>query len=332
MIHFAWPWIFLLLPLPWLVRRLAPAAPPASGGVLYAPFAPYLAASAGSSARPPRLGRTLALLLIWLLLLAAAARPQWLGEPGELPETGRNLMLAADLSGSMETPDLSPQGEEVTRLDVVKGVAGEFIERRQGDRVGLILFGSQAYLQAPLTFDRITVRQLLDQSMIGIAGRETAIGDAIGLAVKRMRQAPAGQAVMILLTDGANTAGQVAPRQAATLAAQAGLKIYTIGIGAETMRVRGLFGSHRVNPSADLDEETLKFIATTTGGRFFRAEDLNALKAVYQQIDALEPAAGSSRLVRPVTSLYPWPLAGALLLSLLLALAGLWHQPRRGGA
>ncbi len=268
------------------------------------------------------------LLLIWLLLLTAAARPQWLGEPTELPETGRNLMLAADLSGSMETPDLDIDGEQATRLDAVKSVAGAFIERRKGDRIGLILFGSQAYLQAPLTFDRTTVHRLLNQAMIGIAGRETAIGDAIGLAIKRLRQAPEGMAVLILLTDGANTAGRVPPRQAAELAAQAGLKIYTIGIGAEKMRVRGLFGSRIVNPSADLDEETLGYIADTTGGKYFRARDLEALQGVYQQIDALEPVAGGSRLVRPITSLYPWPLSGSLLLSLFTALTLLWSSTR----
>ncbi len=254
------------------------------------------------------------------------------GRATELPETGRNLILAADLSGSMESPDLDIGGEQVTRLDVVKKVAGAFIERRQGDRVGLILFGSQAYLQAPLTFDRTTVRHLLDQAMIGIAGRETAIGDAIGLAIKRLRQAPEGMAVLILLTDGANTAGRVPPRQAADLAAQAGLKIYTIGIGAERMRVRGLFGSRTVNPSADLDEEMLTYIADTTGGHYFRARDLEALQAVYRQIDTLEPAAGGSRVVRPITSLYPWPLGAALLLSMIFALAALRSPLQQGAA
>ncbi|MES9855107.1 MAG: VWA domain-containing protein [Sedimenticola sp.] len=328
MIHFAWPWLFLLLPLPWLLRRWLPAAAPAQGGVLYAPFAPSLAAVGTSAAVRPSPVRIVTLLLIWLLLLTAAARPQWLGEPTELPETGRNLMLAADLSGSMETPDLDIDGEQATRLDAVKSVAGAFIERRKGDRIGLILFGSQAYLQAPLTFDRTTVHRLLNQAMIGIAGRETAIGDAIGLAIKRLRQAPEGMAVLILLTDGANTAGRVPPRQAAELAAQAGLKIYTIGIGAEKMRVRGLFGSRIVNPSADLDEETLGYIADTTGGKYFRARDLEALQGVYQQIDALEPVAGGSRLVRPITSLYPWPLSGSLLLSLFTALTLLWSSTR----
>ena len=324
MIQFAWPWLLVLLPAPWVVWRWWPAAPETGGGALFAPFASGLGAAeaASRSANPVRWRQWLA-MLAWICLLAAAARPQWLGAPFAMPQTGRNLMLAIDVSGSMETPDLALNGSQATRLDVVKQVAGEFVEQRSGDRVGLILFGSQAYLQAPLTFDHITVRHFLDEAVIGVAGRETAIGDAIGLAVKRLRQAPGKQAVLILLTDGQNTAGNVSPRQAAQLAAQSGLRIYTIGIGADRMRVRGLFGSRQVNPSADLDEATLKAIAETTGGRYFRARDRADLKAVYAQIDELEPVAGKGRVVRPVTALYPWPLGTALLLSLLCAAAPL---------
>ena len=210
-------------------------------------------------------------------------------------------------------------GSQANRLEVVKQVAGEFVENRAGDRVGLILFGSQAYLQAPLTFDHVTVRHFLDEAVIGVAGRETAIGDAIGLGVKRLREAPGGEAVLILLTDGQNTAGAVSPRQAAELAAQTGLRIHTIGIGAERMRVRGLLGTRLVNPSADLDEATLRAIAETTGGRYFRARSREDLEDVYARLDELEPVAGESHVVRPVTALYPWPLGVALLLSLLLA-------------
>jgi Ca-activated chloride channel family protein len=214
---------------------------------------------------------------------------------------------------------MDPSGEEVSRLDVVKQVAGEFISRRAGDRVGLILFGSQAYVQSPLTFDRTTVRTLLDESVIGIAGKQTALGDAIGLAVKRMREAPGERAVLVLLTDGANTAGRVSPDQAATLAARAGLTIYTIGVGADRMRVPSLFGDRVVNPSADLDEKTLRAIADTTGGTYFRATDREALTGVYEQLDAIESVKSAGRVSRPVTPLYPWPLAAAFLLSLVSA-------------
>jgi len=322
MIHFAWPWLFLLLPLPWLMRRLLP--PAETGGALFAPFAARLELAGGHQGSDrPRPWRRYTALLVWLCLLLAAARPQWLGEPFSLPQSGRNLMLAIDVSGSMETADMDINGSQATRLDLVKQVAGDFIEQRSGDRVGLILFGTHAYLQSPLTFDHVTVRHFLDEAVIGLAGRETAIGDAIGLAVKRLRKAPGGRSVLILLTDGQNTAGSVGPRQAARLAAQSGLRIYTIGIGAERMRVRGLLGSQLINPSADLDEPTLKAIAKLTGGRYFRARDLQDLRAVYAQLDRLEPVADKGRVVRPVAVLYPWPLGIAFVLSLLMAAGSL---------
>jgi len=318
-IHLAWPWCLLLLPLPWLVRYGWPQTTAGAGAALFAPFAIGLADGSGGTGRSaPARWRLWLAVLAWLCLLAAAVRPQWLGEPVTLPQTGRNLVLAIDVSGSMETPDLALDGSQSTRLDVVKQVAGDFVEHRGGDRVGLILFGTRAYLQAPLTFDHVTVDRFLEEAVIGVAGRETAIGDAIGLAVKRLRKAPGGQAVLILLTDGRNTAGAVSPRQAAELAAQTGLRIYTIGIGAEQMRVQGLLGSRLVNPSADLDEATLKAIAQATGGRYFRARSRADLEQVYAQLDELEPVAGDGRMVRPVTALYHWPLGAALLLSLLL--------------
>ena len=320
MIHFAWPWMLLLLPLPWLVRRWWPPATDRGTAALFAPFALGLAGNSDVSPASGVVRWRLGLAaFIWLCLLVAAARPQWLGEPAPLPQTGRNLVLAIDVSGSMETPDLALDGSQATRLDVVKQVAGDFIENRSGDRVGLILFGSQAYLQAPLTFDHVTLRHFLEEAVIGVAGRETAIGDAIGLAVKRLREAPGGEAVLVLLTDGQNTAGAVSPRQAAKLAAQTGLRIHTIGIGAEQMQVRGLLGPRRVNPSANLDETTLRAIAETTGGRYFRARNRDDLVEVYKRLDELEPVTGNSQLVRPVTALFPWPLGVAMLLSLLLA-------------
>lgn len=321
MIEIDWPWIFLLLPLPLLVRFLVPKARLAESAALYAPFVLDLEVTDSSGAAlKSRLLRLLTASLIWILLVTAASDPHWLGEPVELPETGRSLMLAVDISDSMKTPDLDYTGSEATRLDVVKNVAGDFLERRIGDRLGLILFGSEAYIQTPLTFDRATVHILLNEAMIGLAGPRTAIGDAIGLAVKRLREAPKGKAVLILITDGANTAGMVPPRRAADLAATIGLRIHTIGVGAERMYVSSLLGTRAVNPSMDLDEETLKYIADTTGGVYFRATDRRALQDIYHTLDELEPMEAGSRVVRPVTSLYPWPLSAALGLSLAWAL------------
>jgi len=204
----------------------------------------------------------------------------------------------------------------VERLTAVKAVAGDFIERREGDRIGLILFGAQAYLQTPLTFDRKTVRTLLFEAAVGLAGRETAIGDAIGLAVKRLRDQPAESRVLILLTDGANTTGSIQPLKAAELAARAGVRIYTIGVGSE---VRGPFGLPMAG--ASIDEGTLRTIAKTTGGQYFRARDVAGLQAIYSMLDELEPAASDEQTFRPVKELFQWPLATALLLSALLGLA-----------
>ncbi len=327
MLHLAWPWLLLLLPAPWLAARLLPPVAGRSGGVLFFPAAGALA-DTGAARAPHAARRWLrwGALLCWTLLVLAAARPQWTGPPVELPQSGRNLMLAVDVSGSMGNTDLEPSGR-VSRLDLVKRVAAGFIRRRAGDRVGLILFGTQAYLQAPLTLDRQTVARLLDDAVVGIAGRQTAIGDAIGMALKRMRAAR-GPMVLILLTDGANTAGHVAPRKAAELAARQGLRIYTIGVGARAQQVQGPFGTRWMVPDSDLDEDTLKAIARITGGRYFRATDRQALEAIYHRIDALEPVVRGSRSLRPVDELFAWPLGAALLLSLLLA-ALAW---RRGWA
>jgi len=323
MIQFAWPWLFLLLPLPWLARRLLPPADLGMSSALRAPFLDELD-------RLPRTAQTLrvgrkhvlwAAALAWLLLVAASARPQWLGEPIEQTVSGRDLMLAVDLSGSMEITDFMLQGRQVDRLTATKAVAGQFIERRVGDRIGLILFGDKAYLQAPLTFDRKTVHTLLDESAIGLAGEKTAIGDAIGLAIKRLKDNPDKQRALILLSDGANTAGAVSPLQAADLAAKEGLKIYTIGVGADEMVVRDFFGTRKVNPSEDLDEDTMTALASKTGGRYFRARDTAELAEIYNLLDTLEPVERDRRYFRPHIELYPWPLGCALILAAALSLA-----------
>ncbi|MFQ5589271.1 MAG: VWA domain-containing protein, partial [Nitrospiria bacterium] len=305
MIHFEWPWLFLLIPLPWFVRLFFPAVAPARDAALRVPFLEEFEA-AKSGVNKIKVGRGIVWIagLAWLLLVMASARPQWLGDPVTLPMQGRNLMLAVDLSGSMEVKDFELNGRQVNRLIATQSVAGAFIERRAGDRLGLILFGKQAYLQTPLTFDRATVQTLLSEAVIGLAGQETAIGDAIGLAVKRLRKNDGGQRVLILLTDGANTAGEVEPIKAAELAAAEGLKIYTIGIGADEMTVRSLFGSRKVNPSSDLDEATLSAIAEKTGGRYFRAKNTAEFEEIYRLLDELEPVEQEKQFFRPTRALY----------------------------
>lgn len=317
MIGFQWPWLLLLLPLPLLLQRLMPPVLVSESAALRVPD-PGAFEQGGpqvSETRPSRAVVFWAAFAAWGLLVTAAARPIWSGEPVQLPVSGRDLMLAVDLSGSMSTADFILGGRQISRLAATQSIAGEFIERRVGDRLGLILFGRQAYVQTPLTFDRSTVRQLLFEAAIGLAGKETAIGDAIGLAVKRLRDDQAQSRVLILLTDGANTAGEVEPLKAAHLAADAGLTIYTIGIGADEMLVDTLFARQRINPSRDLDEKTLRGIAEATGGRYFRARDTEELKEIYRLLDQLEPMAKEQETFRPQRALFHWPLALALLIA-----------------
>ncbi len=305
MIHVAWPLMILFLPLPWLVRRYWPEA--TQGSALFLPFAAgvaHLSAKRTFSSR-----RNLLFSLVWLLLIAAAMRPQWLDEPLPVPVTGRQMMLAVDVSGSMATRDMG-----ASRLGVVKKVAGDFIKNRHGDQVGLILFGTQPYLQSPISADLSTVSEFLREAMVGIAGQQTAIGDAIGLALKVMlanRAKSKGEMVLILLTDGGNNAGMMDPISAAKIAASSGMRIYTIGVGAEVRQ--GFFG---MSGNADLDENTLKEIARITGGEYFRATDADALDRVYARIDRLEPSSGPDQWYRPHREWFVWPLALALLLSI----------------
>ncbi|QEY13433.1 VWA domain-containing protein [Cellvibrio sp. KY-YJ-3] len=325
MFEMHWPWLLLLAPLP-LVMVFIPAKKRIEAA-LRVPFYQHASqleqhSKLGINKRPAKL---LALWLIWICCLFAATNPQWVGEPTSMPSSGRDLLMAVDISGSMEQTDMAIAGRRVTRLMAVKKVIGDFVVRRNSDRMGLILFGAQAYLQAPLTYDRKTVNQLLQEAQIGFAGRETAIGDAIGLAVKRLRDRPDASRVLVLLTDGANTAGQLSPDKATELAQQAKIKIYTIAFGAESMEVPGIFGSRTVNPSRDLDEPTMVNIAEKTGGKYFRARNLEELDNIHRELDRLEPIEMETETFRPVQTLFYWPLAIAFLLSLLLACLHIWQ-------
>ncbi len=309
MITFSWPWLFALLPLPFLLRYILPAATSNNDAALRVPYLDDFTSEQTSPARQGlRRWPLLVYFLLWLSLLCAAAKPQWIGEPIELPVSGRDLMLAIDLSGSMDHT-FTHSFRSVTKLQATKAVAGEFIDKRVGDRIGLILFGEQAYVQAPLTFDRVTVKTLLFEAVTGLAGKATAIGDAIGLAVKRLDTQHNKDRVLILLTDGVSNAGEMRPEKAAEIAAEKGLKIHTIGIGS-----RG---------SRELNEYTLKTIAAKTGGRYFRAHDVNELQQIYAVIDKLEPVERDTQSYRPTWSLFYWPLGIALLLAALLAIASL---------
>jgi len=320
---FAWPWWLLALPLPLLARWLLPAARDASAA-LKVPFGERLDAIAAVGGRSLRGGSAGWLLwLAWALLCIAAARPQQLGEAVQPPQVGRDMMLALDLSGSMSEPDMALNDAPVDRLTAAKAVLADFLDRRVGDRIGLIVFGRRAYVLTPLTLDRDTVRDQLKDSVVGLAGQETAIGDAVGLAVKRLREQPSGQRVLILLTDGVNTAGALDPNKAAELARDHQVRIHTIAFGGDGSL--SLFGFKIAVPGGDpLDETSLRAIAQTTGGRFFRARDTAELAGIYAEIDRIEPVQRPGKAVRPRIERYVWPLAGAFGLALL---AFVW--PRR---
>ncbi len=321
MYEFLWWWLFLLLPLPLFIRYwLKPAEQHEGGRALRIPFLEEFQQSQQLLGKSwhSRLALLLA-TLAWLMLVAAAARPVWIGDPVAIPMAGRDLMLAVDLSGSMQEQDFILNNHVVDRLTATKAVASEFIDKRKGDRIGLILFGDQAYVQVPLTFDRQTVLQLLNEAFLTLAGERTAIGDAIGLALKRLQNSPEKNRVLILLTDGANTAGSVSPLEAADMAASAGLKIYTVGIGSENEQLRNMFGFQLMNPSADLDEKALKAIAKKTGGEYFRARDTEEMQQIYADLDRLEPVTKESETWRPQQELFRWPLLAAFVLSLLTA-------------
>ena len=315
---------FYLLPLPWLVYTFLPANKKQQAAIHVPFFHSLEALSNNSLSRQGKMNKVnlCSLVLIWLLLLTAAASPKWIGDDITLESSGRDLLLAVDLSKSMAREDMIIKGEPSNRLIAVKAVIADFLERRKGDRVGLILFADQAYVQAPLTFDKNTVKQFLLESEIGFAGSNTAIGDAIGLSIKRLKNRPANRHVLILVTDGANTAGAVKPLPAAKLAAENNITIYTIGVGAEEMIRQGLlgFGNRRINPSADLDEQTLQSIANITGGQYFRARNPEELLDIYKLLDELEPIEGKAQTFRPVKKLFFWPLAIALVISFLLAI------------
>jgi len=309
MLSWQWPWMFALIPLPFILRMIVPERKQEPDAIRV-PFYHDLYALNQKNQRSaaPRWLQALFMLLIWCCLVTAAARPSWIGDPVPLPQEGRDLMMAVDISQSMQEQDMQVRSGYATRITAVKAVVGDFIENRVGDRIGLILFGQQGYLQTPLTFDTQTVKQQLDEAQLGFAGNATAIGDAIGLAIKTLRDRPAESRVLILLTDGANTAG-TDPNEAMKIADEANIRIHTVGIGAP----------RRGRPSADNDERLLSDIATRTGGEYFRARDPNELQTIYAQLDRLEPMP-EEQTFRPSISLTYWPLGFALVLSAVIAI------------
>lgn len=314
MLSFAWWWAFLLLPLPLLVYFFAPPAP--NQEAIRLPFVP------AEDAQTPSLSKLLKILAImtWVMTVTALARPVWLGDPIEFHPKHRDMMLVVDLSYSMSQEDMKQGDDFIDRLTAVKQVVGDFIDKRTGDRLGLVLFADHAYLQTPLTLDKNTVKQQLNRTVLKLIGTQTAIGEGIGLATKTFIDSDAPQRVMVLLSDGSNTAGVIDPIEATKIAKQYGATIYTIGVGAGEMVVKDFFFERTVNTAQDLDEKTLTNIAEMTGGQYFRARDSQDLANIYNEINKLEPITSVSQTWRPQSEWFTLPLAIALFLSMLLAI------------
>ena len=318
MINFELPWLFIALPLP-IIMYLLPAKNTSSVAALKIP---QLISGINSGVQIDNKNRLplVILSIVWSLLVISATQPQWLGDAVDIPTEGREMMIAVDLSGSMQIEDMQINGRSADRLTMLKVVLGNFIQRRVGDRLGLILFADDAYMQTPMTYDRKTVNQMLDESVLGLVGKKTAIGDAIALAAKRFDNKEDSNRVLLLLTDGQNTAGKITPEEALELAVAKNITIYTIGIGADSMIQRSLFGNRRVNPSSELDEKSLQNIADKTNGRYFRARDSQGMEDIYHLLDELEPVEQEQQQMRPLTALFQWPLAAAFILSILYLL------------
>lgn len=323
-LQFLWPFVFLLLPLPFILRRLLTPHDKDEQAIWMPVIDRYQSLEEASFA----VKRVLPMIfwsLCWFLLVFACARPVWITEYPGLPVSGRDLIIAVDLSESMHQTDFELGGQQVNRLVAAQAVAGEFIDKRVGDRIGLVVFGNQAYFYTPMTHDRQTVQILLQETTIGLAGSKTAIGDAIGLVVKHLNESRAEQRILILMTDGANTAGDIPPDVAARMAAKYGLKIYTIGIGegespSTDEEFELDFGSN------GLDEGMLREIAQITGGIYFRASDTRQLGAIYAEIDQLEPVKNIGETLFETKSLFFYPLIVCFALLFLAQFIERWKR------
>lgn len=303
------PWVLVLLPLPWLIFFFLPYAKSSFMHALPVPFFAFICSPLAKNKTHSKPGKYFYFftLLYWLLLLALAG-PQWVGQPMRTAQQGRNIFLILDISGSMELPDMILNHNQATRLDVVKNAAINFINTRSTDHLGLILFGSQAYLQTPLTYDHANLLKRIEDASVGLAGKTTSIGDAIGLGIKKLQTAPFQGRVIILLTDGANNSGILTPMRAAALAKTENIKIYTIGLSSEgsAQDLTSLFYS--IQKGADLDEDTLKSIAKKTNGKYFLATNHQSLSKIYKTIDKLETTHQESAPVKPIVEYYPYLL------------------------
>ena len=309
MFTFAYNWVLILLPLPWLVWVFLPARKMPQVSVRV-PFGDRLriASSEVSVVRKAtrNLYSAIAPAVSWILVVTALAKPQWLEPPITRDLPTRDLLLLVDLSGSMQQEDFTNNtGMKVDRLTAVKEVLGDFLLRREGDRVGLVVFGDSPFLQAPFSTDLSLARQLLEETAIGMAGPRTAFGDAIGLGVNLFEKSDVPAKTMIALTDGNDTKSQVPPIEASRVARQRGIRIHTVAIGDPTT-----VGEEK------LDTETLQAVAEGSGGEYFFAGDREQLAGIYRELDKIETRQVNVISHRPRRDLFFWPLLAALVIGL----------------
>lgn len=325
--HFANPQAAWLLLLPLVVYFMFPAIKKTYGDALKVPFLADIkqiqsVSGKGISFKPAVFSaiKIFLLALVWVLMVFALCRPQWVGKPIPVKNEGREILLVVDISNSMSEEDFQYKNKMYSRLTAVKNVIDNFIDKRTSDRIGLVLFGTQAYLQAPLTYDKQSVKEILWNADSGMAGNSTSIGDAVGVALKNLAESEGKpeNKVIILLTDGENNDGSLSLPQAIALAKEEGVKIYTIGAGSDSENFFGGLFSIPVNTG--LDEESLQALAEETKGNYFRAKDVNSLFQIYNEIDKLEPMTSEGRYVQEVKELYPYAAAMALILFMILVL------------
>lgn len=325
--HFANPQAAWLLLLPLVVYFMFPAIKKTYGDALKVPFLADIkqiqsVSGKGISFKPAVFSaiKIFLLALVWVLMVLALCRPQWVGKPIPVKNEGREILLVVDISNSMSEEDFQYKNKMYSRLTAVKNVIDNFIDKRTSDRIGLVLFGTQAYLQAPLTYDKQSVKEILWNADAGMAGNSTSIGDAVGVALKNLAESEGKpeNKVIILLTDGENNDGSLSLPQAIALAKEEGVKIYTIGAGSDSENFFGGLFSIPVNTG--LDEESLQALAEETKGNYFRAKDVNSLFQIYNEIDKLEPMTSEGRYVQEVKELYPYAAAMALILFMILVL------------
>lgn len=331
MIELGLPWLLLALLIPLLWKWLIPPRQHAQTSFFFPAAVHTSTASLEKISKPPLWSWSFLLaLFIWAGMVIAAAQPRWVGTPVPTAQQAREIMIAMDLSGSMQQEDMFIQGRPVSRLYAAHHILADFIRQRQGDRIGLIIYADSAHVYVPMTSDLETLAQLAEEAEIGLVGQSTALGDAIALSIQYFLDKPVEDRVIIILTDGEINSGKINEEQALQLAQHAHTKMYMIGIGSHDMVIQDFFGSRRINPSQELNEEFLTQIAQATGGEYFRAASVEDMKRIYQIIDDLEPLQQQEQLYRPMISYAHWPLLFSLVLSLLWTLFLFLRQYRQG--